>query len=109
MSFDEYVGKLGFEVVSSTRDGVQRFTLRSNPYLVWWLTTHPNGMAELTWEFELGSYLRAKGFAVSVQDELSLMVFPGSDTSGPAEADWLAGQMEAVRDELGSVDMLKGV
>ena len=104
MTFENEITELGFELVGG-RGGAQRYALRSHPYLQWWVTLFSDGTAELTWEFELGAYLATKGFHVSVQDELSLLLFPSGERRGPAEAEWLATEMERGLAALGSVDL----
>ena len=105
MSFDDYLAELGFELVQQTRAGTLRYARRTNPFTQWWVLAHPDGTAELTWEFELGAYLKAKGFAFSVQDELSLLLFPLAETRGPAEASWLSTEIERAEAHLGSLDL----
>ena len=109
MTFEEFLAELGYELLQHNRDGTKRFALRSNPYLQWWVNTYLDGTADLTWEFELGEYVKAKGFTVSVQDELSLMLYPRVDVRGPASSDWLEAEMTRIADLLGSVDLVKGV
>jgi hypothetical protein len=99
---------LGFEVLSRGRDGSVRYGRRSHPYLVWWLTAWPNGMAELTWELSLGQYLRDKGFAVTGQDELSLLVFPREESRGPFDPEWVAAAVKRAEDALASLDFVAG-
>lgn len=106
MTFDEALAEAGFELVQQRRNGDRQYGLRSNPYLAWWVLAHTDGTVELSWEFELGSYLKSKGFHISVQDELSLLLFPSAEISGPADADWLASELEAAKARLASVDLL---
>jgi hypothetical protein len=106
MTFAEEIAALGFALVQSNRGGTQRFAAKPNAYLQWWVHTYPDGTAEFTWEFELGAYLKERGFAISVQDELSLMLFPPADIRGPAEAAFVAAQVEAAEAMLASVDLL---
>lgn len=108
MSIEELLGELEFELLDERRQGTRRYALRSNPYLRWWVTTYPNGTAELSWEFELGEYLKAKGMHASVQDELSLLVFPRDEARGPAEAEWLRAEIEKAKRHIASVDLLTG-
>jgi hypothetical protein len=72
-----------------------------------WLMWFPDGTIEFTWEFELGAYLIAKGFAISVQDELSLLMFPGNEKRGPADPQWLANEILRTEAEIASVDLLR--
>lgn len=106
MSFTDDLGALGFELVQSSRGGTQRFASKPGPYLQWWVHGYPDGTAEFTWEFELGAYLKDKGFALSVQDELSLMIFPRADARGPATAAWVAGQITGAEAALASVSLV---
>lgn len=108
MSFDESLVEAGFELLDQRRGGSRRYTRRSNPYLRWWVTIYPDATAELSWEFELGEYMRAKGLHVSVQDELSLLVFPTEEVRGPANEAWLQEQIDRAERHLGSVDLLTG-
>ncbi len=108
MSFDSELGELGFELVQARRDGGKRFVRRANAYMSQWFTVNPDGGAEFTWEFELGAYLKAKGFDISVQDELSLLLFPGGESRGPADLSWLADRMTEADGALGSVDLATG-
>lgn len=108
MSLDAALSDLGFELVQERRGGDRQYGKRSNPYLSWWVLTHPDGTAEVSWELELGAYLKAKGFAVSVQDELSLLVFPGAESRGPADAAWLQAEIEQAERLISSVDLLGG-
>ena len=103
-TLDEY----GFELVQERRGGELQYGKRSNPYLAWWVLVHTDGTAELSWEFELGEYLKAKGFHVSVQDELSLLIYPRGEVRGPAEGQWLRAEMERAAGALESVDLLAG-
>ena len=105
MSLTTELQDLGFELVQSSK-GAERFTARGGQYLVLWLQTFPDGTAEFTYELALGQYLKDKGFAVSVQDELSLMIFPRTDIRGPAEIEWVRQQIEAAETQLASVDLL---
>lgn len=97
----------GFELVGE-RAGTQRFARRSNPYLQWWVVLSPDGTAELQWEFELGEYLKGKGFHVSVQDELSLLLFPRTEIRGPADPGWIADAIAGAEAQLASVDLVTG-
>lgn len=108
MSLDGPLADLGFELVQERRNGDRQYSRRQHPYLAWWVLTHADGTAELSWEVELGAYLRAKGFAVSVQDELSLLVFPAAESRGPADAAWLEAEIERAERQLSSVDLLGG-
>lgn len=108
MSFADDVAELGFELVQERRGGARQYSRRSHPYLLWWLLAHPDETAELSWEFELGSYLKAKGLHISVQDELSLLVFPADEVRGPAKTAWLQGEIERAERVLASVDLLAG-
>jgi hypothetical protein len=108
VSFEEALSDQGFELLDQRRGGTRRYTRRSNPYLRWWVMAHPDGTAELTWEFELGEYMKGKGLHVSVQDELSLLLFPRQEVRGPAEAAWLQSEIEQAERHLGSVDLLAG-
>lgn len=108
MSFETELVDLGFTLLQERRGGTRQYTRRSNPYLKWWVITHGDGSAELSWEFELGEYLKAKGLHVSVQDELSLLLFPSDEVRGPAEPGWIQGEMERAERVLQSVDLLAG-
>ena len=107
MSLDDDLTQAGFELVGS-RQGTNRYARRSNPYLQWWVVTNPDGTADLQWEFELGAYLKAKGFHVSVQDELSLLLFPSTDVRGPADQAWIAEEIAQATERLASVDLVSG-
>jgi hypothetical protein len=108
MSFTDELAEMGFEFVQQSRGGTLRFARRSHPFLQWWVLAHPDGTAELTWEFELGAYLKAKGFAFSVQDELSLLLFPLGEARGPAEASWLSTEIDRAQAHLSSLDLTHG-
>lgn len=108
MSFEGELGDLGFELLQQRRGGTRQYSRRTNPFLRWWVMSHADGTAELTWEFELGEYMRAKGFHVSVQDELSLLVFPAGEARGPATPEWLREEIGRAERHLGSVDLLAG-
>ena len=82
-----------------------RFVRRVSPYLQYWVNWFTNGTIDFTWEFELGAYLLAKGFTISVQDELSLLLFPGVEERGPARSDWLHSVISRNEAQLGSVDL----
>jgi hypothetical protein len=108
MSFETELEDLGFELLQERRGGTRQYTRRSNPYLRWFVIAHGDGTAELTWEFELGEYMKAKGLHVSVQDELSLLLFPSDEVRRPAEPGWLQAEIEQGERVLGSVDLLSG-
>jgi hypothetical protein len=108
MSYADDLVALGFELVQSDRSGTQRFALRSNPYLKWWIMAHADGTSELTWEFELGAYLKEKGFHVSVQDELSLSLFPKTEVRGPSEESWVKTEIDRAAAVLEGIDLLRG-
>ena len=108
MTLDAELGELGFELIQESRGGTKRFVRRANPYMSQWFLVHPDGSAEFTWEFELGAYLKVKGFDISVQDELSLLLFPSAEARGPAELSWLADQMTEADQRLSSVDLASG-
>lgn len=108
MTFEEALTDLGFALVQERRNGDRQYARRSNPYLAWWVLTRVDGTVDLSWEFELGSYMAAKGFHVSVQDELSLLIFPAQESSGPADPSWLAAEIERAERVLASVDLLAG-
>lgn len=97
----------GFELVGS-RGGAQRYTRRSHPYLTMWVVLHTDGTAEVQWELELGEYLLSKGFHVSVQDELSLLLFPRGEIRGPADAGWIADQIAEAEARLAAVNLATG-
>jgi hypothetical protein len=108
MTFTEELAEMGFELVQQSRGGTLRFARRPHPFLQWWVLVHADGTAELTWEFELGAYLKAKGFAFSVQDELSLLLFPTGEARGPADARWVAEQIARAEFHLGGLDLVQG-
>lgn len=108
MTIEGELEDLGFELVQTRKSGDRQFAKRSNPYLAWWVLLRSDGSAELSWELELGEYLRAKGFAVSVQDELSLSIFPSSEVRGQADGQWLRSEIERAAADLESVDLLRG-
>jgi hypothetical protein len=108
VTFAEVAGDLGFELVQEDKGGRRRYTRRTQPYLHWWLVEHPDASAELSWELELGAYLKAKGFHVSVQDELSLLLFPSTEARGPATQEWITGEIDAAERVLASVDLAYG-
>jgi hypothetical protein len=97
----------GFELIG-IRSGTQRYARRSHPYLQWWVVLHGDGTAEVQWELELGEYLLSKGFHVSVQDELSLLLFPRGEIRGPADAGWIAGQIAEAEARLQAVNLATG-
>ena len=99
---------MGFALVQELRDGTRRYSKRANPYLAYWLRALPSGEAELTWEFSLGQYLRDKGFFVSGQDELSLLLFPRREARGTFEAEWVTGAVARAERELASLDFVAG-
>jgi hypothetical protein len=105
VSFGEELIDLGFQLVQSTR-GSERYAVRPTRHLQMWVHTMPDGTATFTWEFELGQYLKEQGFAISVQDELSLMIFPRADAHGPAEIAWVTERITATENALSSVDFL---
>jgi hypothetical protein len=108
MSIEAELADAGYELLQEGRDGTRRYARRSTPYLQWWVTVYPDGTGELTWELELGSYLKSKGFHVSAQDELSLLLFPSGETRGRADAQWLTGETARFELMLASVDLLNG-
>lgn len=108
MTLDEFLAEHAFELVQRGRDGAGRFVRRANTYLQLWVIAFVDGTIEYTWEFELGAYLKEKGFAISVQDELSLLLFPGAERRGPADADWLASEIARTEQELSAIDLLTG-
>lgn len=105
---DDPIVALGFELVQARRDGTRQYSLRANPYLSYWLLGHPDGSAELSWEFGLGEYLAAKGMSVSAQDALSLLLFPAHERRGRLDPEWVAGQVEEVTATLRSIDLSTG-
>lgn len=107
-TIEETLAELGFDLVQRRKGGDLQYARRSHAYLSWWVLTRPDGTAQLSWEFELGAYLQAKGFHVSVQDELSLLIFPKEETTGPADGNWLRSAIEGAERYLASVDMLAG-
>jgi hypothetical protein len=108
VSFTDDLAELGFELVQHDRSGTQRFAFRSNAFLQWWVLAYPDGTAEVTWEFELGAYLKQKGFHISVQDELSLLLFPEGETRGPADETWVRAEIDRAAQLLSEIDLLKG-
>lgn len=108
MRTDEAAAAHGFELIGQTREGTRRYTRRSNPYLAWQLTVAADGGADLTWEFSLGQYLLDKGFFVSGQDELSLLLFPREEARGAFSEPWLAEAVGSAERSLGSIDLVTG-
>jgi hypothetical protein len=108
MSFEEELAELGFGLLQERRSGTRQYTRQSNPFLRWWVLVHADGTAELTWEFELGAYLNAKGFSVSAQDELSLLLFPSRESRNPAQPGWMAAEIERTERHLRSIDLVTG-
>jgi hypothetical protein len=102
------LAEMGFELTQRRRDGVRQYVRRTNPYLAYWLTVGAGGEAELGWEFSLGQYLRDRGLAVSGQDELSLLMFPGKETRGTLEPGWPSKSVADVETLLGSLDFVAG-
>lgn len=105
---DDELLDVGFELVADNR-GSRKYARRSHPYLQWWVIVTDDGTAELQWELALGEYLIAKGFHVSVQDELSLLLFPRAEARGPAEASWVADEIARTEEILASVDLRNGI
>ncbi|HVL80237.1 MAG TPA: hypothetical protein VM840_01430 [Actinomycetota bacterium] len=99
----------GFNAVQQRRDGAVVWSKREHRYLIFWLTVHPNGVAELTWELALGEYFVEKGFTFSAQDELSLFVFPTTEITGTMDDGWLQRSMDQVTDRLRGIDLARGV
>jgi len=108
VTIEETLAELGFDLVQRRRGGELQYARRSHPYLSWWVLVRADGTAELQWEYELGAYLQMKGFHVSVQDELSLLIFPKQEAKGPAEDGWLRSAIEEAERTIGSIDMLAG-
>jgi hypothetical protein len=108
VTIEETLAELGFDAVQRRRGGEVQYAKRSHPYLTWWVIVSPDGTAELQWEFELGAYLQMKGFHVSVQDELSLLIFPRQEAHGPGTSEWLQSAIAEAERSLGSIDMLAG-
>ncbi len=108
MSVEEALAELGFDLVQRRHGGDLQYARRSHPYLSWWVLVRSDGTAELQWEYELGAYLQMKGFHVSVQDELSLLIFPRQELTGPADPDWLRSAIADAERTIGSIDMLAG-
>ena len=98
----------GFDLVGERRDGSRTWAKRVHPYLVYHLTTHANGVGELSWELALGEYFRAKGLTFSAQDELSLFVFPSTEIRGMVEGDWLQRSIELMEQHLAGIDLVRG-
>lgn len=107
MTLEEYLTEQNFQILQRTREGANRYVRRTNQYLQMWLTWFPDGTIEFTWEFELGAYLIARGFTISVQDELSLLLFPATEKRGPADAQWLANEILRTEAEIASIDLLR--
>ena len=109
MNLDDELTSAGFDLVQQTRTGSRKYALRKNPYLMLWVIVNTDGTAELQWEFELGAYLVSKGFHVSVQDELSLLLVPRTEARGPADAGWVADEISRTEALLASVDLTSGL
>ncbi len=105
---DASLADLGFVLVQERRDGVKQYSKRAHPFLAYWLLIQPGGSAELSWEFELGAYLAAKGFSVSAQDELSLLMFPADEARGSLDESWVQEQLRLVEIRLESLDLVGG-
>lgn len=108
MTTDDVFAQAGFQLIQERRGGARQYARRAHPYLAYWALARPDGLVEFSWELELGAYLKQKGFAISVQDELSLLLFPSTESSGPIDTAWLLDQMQQVEDRLGSVDLRAG-
>lgn len=108
MSIEAELAAQGFDLVQEWRGGSRRFARRVHPYLVFWLTAFRDGTGELSWEFALGEYLKAKGLTVSAQDELSLLLFPAHEIRGTIEEDWLRERVAEAEAQLGSLDFAGG-
>lgn len=98
----------GFALVQQARDGSQQYACRANPYLTYHLAVRRGGDAELTWEFSLGQYLRDKGFFVSGQDELSLLLFPKQEIRGRLDDGWLSDAVASIERALAGIDLVAG-
>lgn len=99
---------VGFEAVTRRRDGVTTWSKREHSYLTFWLTTHADSSAELSWELAMGEYFVAKGYTFSAQDELSLFVFPAQEISGNVTGSWLQDNVSSVIEELAALDLGRG-
>lgn len=108
VTLQEFLEDHGFELVQRGRDGSGRYVKRANAYLQLWVSLFVDGTIEYTWEFELGAYLKEKGFTISVQDELSLLLFAGAERRGPADPEWLAAEIGRTEAELDSIDFASG-
>jgi hypothetical protein len=107
MTLHDELLEAGFELISSRPD-MARYSRRSNPYLQWWVVVNGDATADVQWEFELGQYLRDKGFHVSVQDELSLLLYPRAESRGPADQAFIAQVIEQTEAQLASVNLVTG-
>lgn len=108
MTARDGLSEIGFGLMQESRDGTRQYAKRANPYLVYWLVGRRDGTAELTWEFSLGQYLKDRGFAVSGQDELSLLLFPRDEIKGSFDVAWVASALEKAEAALASLDFAAG-
>ena len=94
-TFDDELEALGFRAQGESRRGGRMWTLPFNRYLTFMLHDYHDNIV-LTWSFELGDYLLARGWQVSTTDTSTTELYPQHDVKLPLDAAALRGEITRV-------------
>lgn len=94
-TFDDELEALGFRTQGASRRGGRMWTLPFNRYLTFMLHDYHDAIV-LTWSFELGEYLLARGWQVSTTDTSATELYPQHDVKLPLDVDALRGEITRV-------------
>jgi len=103
-TFDDELEALGFRAQGESRRGGRMWTLPFNRYLTFMLHDYsmeaPRSRGDqhivLTWAFELGDYLLARGWQVSTTDTSTTELYPQHDVKLPLDAAALRAEITRV-------------
>ncbi|MFA9445469.1 hypothetical protein [Egicoccus sp. AB-alg6-2] len=94
-TFDDELEALGFRAQGVSRRGGRMWTLPFNRYLTFMLHDYEDHVV-LTWAFQLGDYLLARGWQVSTTDTSATELYPQHDVRLPLDVAALHGEITRV-------------
>ncbi len=101
--FFEDLQNLGFRRVAARRG--DEWTQQATPYLTYSIHMQDDGQVIFTWELAIGELMSDRDLQIGSNETLNIFLFPKNDARGPAETDFVVGEMERVTRTLTGMDL----
>lgn len=92
-TLDDELEQLGFRLAGVSRRGGRMWALAYNRFLRFAVHDHDDDRLLLSWSFAWGEYVAARGWQLSVTDETTAELYPGTDVVVPADAAAVRGEV----------------